>query len=441
MSNAPAANRAADRDHRSPKLRVLRGFSTWNGPFICSTVVSLTSSSASRCLSLLSTLVLSTRTCKGFAGVCAPVLFHSIRLKEADESRHQRLIATATGCDGPGPGPGPGGLVRELSLILENQPSDEDTRSLCQTLLQMPDIRSLTVVHERDDVSNHAALQQAIRGFASLRVITLREARFDLGFRGALGWNVDVSTTFFHNFLRTVLTIHANLEGIHMCTLLPLHPLLYVKIREGTPNLRAITFTAGIDSGLGGLFAKPTPWVSGQSGCLENLTIYKCHGVHAGSLVRNILGGTYGTRLKEVKVIASGEDTPDTRPFPDPVVMSVERWTWDHLSPREASAISRIPVRDLSLTAIFNDAFLQLPTLLADGLSNPDGSKVVAFRGLERLRLSPKLALSEALLDPLSAIGRAYKELEEACVRRGIRLSLDAIVWRPCYNHRCWHVG
>ena len=41
----------------------------------------------------------------------------------------------------------------------------------------------------------------------------------------------------------------------------------------------------------------------------------------------------------------------------------------------------------------------------------------------------------------MSAIRIAYEELEGICVRRGIQLSFDVTVWRPCHNHCRAHTG
>jgi hypothetical protein len=399
----------------------------YNRPFICSKIVSCMLLSAPWGFAHHG----STRTYRCFISICTPLLFHSICLQEFSPERHKRLVATGTR---------PGELVHDLTLITANGLSDKDTQSIYQTLLHMPNVRSLTVVHERDDITNHGPLQRAIDKFPNLRVITLREAGYDPGFRGSLHLHVRVSETFFNKFLHTALSVHADhLEGIHLYTLLPLYPPNYVKIRDGTPHLCSVTFTASISVGMEDLFAEPTPWASGRSGGLENLILHKCEDTHAGGFVRNVLRGAYGTRLKDVRVITSG-GTPDALPFPDLAAASIERLTWDHLADWEASALAHIPVKDLSLTAILHDAFLRLPSLLEEGLRDSDGSKV-AFRGLERLRLSPKLAPLEAWLDPLTAIGIAYRKLEQVCGRRGIQLSLDATVWRPCHNRRCRHIG
>jgi len=80
------------------------------------------------------------------------------------------------------------------------------------------------------------------------------------------------------------------------------------------------------------MFADPTPWASGKTESLEALRIFKCPGVEAGKFVRNVLRGTYGTRLKEVKFISNGIGIPDIPPASGPVLASVERLHADNVA-------------------------------------------------------------------------------------------------------------
>ena len=87
--------------------------------------------------------------------------------------------------------------------------------------------------------------------------------------------------------------------------------------------------------------------------------------------------------------------------------------------------MSFIPVRDLSLTQICLQAFVELPVLLEKRSSGPNGT-YLAFPGLDHLRLSPKLASEEELAQLDDKIRYAFQELKEVCSRRQVQLSLDA---------------
>jgi hypothetical protein len=49
-------------------------------------------------------------------------------------------------------------------------------------LPHMPNVRCLTVVHERDDCAPHTAFQQAVDKFLQLEEVTLREKNYDVSF-------------------------------------------------------------------------------------------------------------------------------------------------------------------------------------------------------------------------------------------------------------------
>jgi hypothetical protein len=102
--------------------------------------------------------------------------------------------------------------------------------------------------------------------------------------------------------------------------------------------------------------------------------------------------------------------------------------------------MSRIPVRDLSLTQPELPAFEELSHLLGNGLSDSDITQL-GFRGLERLRLSPILAQQEAWDRLDERAGVAYEELQKVCLRRGIQLTCDALKQKACFSTLCRHVG
>jgi len=148
-----------------------------------------------------------------------------------------------------------------------------------------------------------------------------------------------------------------------------------------------------------------------------------------GHFARDVLAGVYGTSLKEVSMIACGlpddEDTPYIPPVGTPAQASINRLRIDHFVLWELSAMSFIPVRDLSLTQICPQSFVELPILLEKRSPDP-GGVYLAFPGLEQLRLSPKLALQEEIVRLDDTILNAFQDLKGVCSRRGVALSLDA---------------
>lgn len=139
----------------------------------------------------------------------------------------------------------------------------------------------------------------------------MKEKNYDPGFTRVPKPTVDLTTTFFHHFLRAVLNVHAaRIRSLHLYTLLPLHPDIYLQIRDGMPNLQFITFTGNIDATLQSQFEEPTPWASGKTGALEGLTLFHCE-LHSMYFARNVLCGVYGTRLKHMRIIACGTDNHD----------------------------------------------------------------------------------------------------------------------------------
>ena len=373
------------------------------------------------------------RTCIRLAQLCAPVLFRSVCLKEVDPKRHDSLAQIA---------PKLGGFIRNLTIVVE-EGLDDGYRSLIYEIRSsLPNIRSLTIDHEREDVAKHAPLQQTVAQFAHLEEVILKERSheipFDLPYQ-----NVEVAATFFSHFLRSVLTVHGNhIKALHLYTLLPLDQYLYRNIRDSTPRLRMATFAVNIDVILRDDVGDPTPWACSSTGSLDALTLYYCRGVHAGAFARNILRGVYGTHLGNFKLIGCGHTETDIPFIPpsNPVCASIDRLHFDHFSAWELSAMSRIPVRDLSVTQPELPAFVELSNLLAKGLSDADISEL-GFKGLERLRLSPKLARQDAWKTQDDRAKVAYEELKKVCLRRGIQLSCDAMDQKPCRSIWCGHVG
>ena len=287
----------------------------------------------------------------------------------------------------------------------------------------------MTVTHYREDVADHSFLHHLVRSFSHLEEVTFYED----GYRPR--WclprpHAELARTFFHRFLHTILKVHGNhLTGLHIYTLLLLDKEIYLKIRDNTPNLRSITFTANIDSSLHGLFTDSTPWASGLMASLDQIRLQSCRGAHMGHFARDVLAGVYGTSLKEVSMIACGlpddEDTPYIPPVGTPAQASINRLRIDHFVLWELSAMSFIPVRDLSLTQICPQSFVELPILLEKRSPDP-GGVYLAFPGLEQLRLSPKLALQEEIVRLDDTILNAFQDLKGVCSRRGVALSLDA---------------
>jgi hypothetical protein len=304
----------------------------------------------------------------------------------------------------------------------------------------MPYTRSLTVVHDREDVASHTPLHQALDKFQHLEAVTLQERDYSPAFPYLPDPDVDVSQTFFHHFLANILKVHGHrLQSLHIYTLLPLDQVLYVKIRDATPDLRSVTFSGNINVALREVFGDPTPWVSGQTGSLKSLILDTCEGVHAGYFAQNVLRGVYGTRLMEAGIIACGasDDEKFVPSPPIPALGSIDRFYIDHMFSWEMEALSRIPTRELSFTRLIPENFTQLPTLLSSAASSSDHTRV-GFYGLERLRLSRGIASPKAWGNYPDECKAAYEELKDKHLpQRGIHLSLDAREWPdPCTSHQ-----
>ena len=241
---------------------------------------------------------LPSRTCKRLTEISAPAFFRSVCLKEVDTNRHRRLAENAQHL---------GGLVRRLKLILEDGIVDNNNLPIWELLSSMPNVKSLTIIYEREDVAKHTPLQQAVEKFVHLKEVTIQDSGYNPNDIFAPTPRVAITETFFHIFLSRVLEVHSrHLRALHLCTRLPLHPLLYRNLRDKTANLRSITFTSNIGTDMEDVFAKPIPWASGRLGHLESLTFQRCSGVHPNQLAQNILQGVYGGCLKEVRSAYNG---------------------------------------------------------------------------------------------------------------------------------------
>jgi hypothetical protein len=323
--------------------------------------------------------------------------------------------------------------VRKLTLILKSSPGAEG-RLPYQVIHDMPNIRSLVVIHAREDTAEHIGLLNAIGKLPHLEDVTLRELDFNPHFNRLPLSSVDVSQTFFHHLLQTILKVHAEqLHSLHLYTLLPLHPDTYTKIRDQASNLRSVTFTSNIHVTLQDLFVLPVPWASGRTGSLSQLTLHNCQGVHIGRFMQNLIGGVYGTHLTDVEMIACGADNdlPYVPPASTPVCVSVDRLKVHHIFAWEISAIPLIPIQDLSLTRMDPAAFAKLPIFLRSGLPESDGTQV-GFLGLKHIRLRPRVSSVEAFPEGIKI---AYEELIEICQRRGIQCSWDAEDRVECRCH------
>lgn len=342
-------------------------------------------------------------------------------MDEGDTKRHRRLVENARHL---------GGFVRHLRLIIEDGLADNDGLPIYELLSSMPNVQYLTIVHHRQDVAKHTPLQHAVEKFLRLEGIIIKERSYNPNNIRTSTRRVAIAETFFHTFLCRVLKVHSmRLRALHLYTLLPLDPQLYIDLRDKTPNLRSVTFTTNIGTDLEDVFAEPNSWASGQLGHLENLTFLTCSGTHADKLVQNILRGAYGSRLKEVRFICSGRYLVH---IPEPpssqVFESLERLHFDHVNLQELSTIALLPIQELSLTRINHDAFCKLPTLL-EGAPSTSGGVRLGFRGLRRLRLNSKLAYEMSQIRFPAKCRAAYKELRERSLpQRGIQLSLDAVV-------------
>lgn len=244
--------------------------------------------------------------------------------------------------------------------------ADNEEQPIYDILWHMPNIRSLTIVHEREDTAYHTPLQRALDKLQHLEAVTLREKNYDPAFPYLDEPQVALSQTFFHRFLENILIVHGRrLQALHIYTLLPLDQALYVKIRDETPKLQSVTFSGNITVALREKFGEPTPWASGQTGSLKSIIIDTCEGGHAGYFAHNVLRGVYGTQLMEAGVIACGAS--DDEWFVPSITIqslgSVDRFFIDHMFSWEMEALSRIPTRELSFTRLIPDNFIQLPNL------------------------------------------------------------------------------
>lgn len=86
-------------------------------------------------------------------------------------------------------------LVRELGLDVNHNFYDSKKQPIYHILLHMSYIESLTVIHEREDVGNHAPLQQALAKFQHLEAVTLQERNYGPAFPYLPDPDVDVSQT------------------------------------------------------------------------------------------------------------------------------------------------------------------------------------------------------------------------------------------------------
>ena len=363
--------------------------------------------------------------------ICAPLLFRSVSLEEVGSERYaENMLKFGT-------------FVHNLTLIVKNGVSNDKALPISGLLSHVPHTRALTVIHDREDRASHTSLQCAVDKFQELECITVQEKNHDPGFTHLPHPNVDVSTTFFHNFLRAVLNVHAaRIRSLHLHTLLPLHPDIYLQIRDGTPNLQFITFTGNIDITLQNRFEEPTPWASGKTGALKGITLSRCE-LHSMYFARNALCGVYGTRLKYMRIIACGTDDLDeayTLSGFTPVPISIDDLHLHHPLAWELSVMAFIPVHDMSITRPHPEAFAELPSLLEERLPKTDGS-MIGFSGLKRLRLSAKLALDETWGKFDVSARLAYEELRTRCELRGIELTLDAVEPPSSHDRVCTYIG
>jgi hypothetical protein len=359
-------------------------------------------------------------TCKTLACLCAPVLFRFISLEEVDSERQRRLAENVQAL---------GELVHELRFTLASDSSDGEAFPVYQMLAQLPNVRVITVVHEREDTASHTALLTAINQFLQFESITLQEKFYNPSFNCLPSRRVEVPQTFFYQFLHNVVTLQGHrLKALHLFTLLPLNEDLYIKIRDLTPNLQRITLTANIDVELQGKFSEPTPWASGKTGSLQSLTLHNCAGVHAGNFTRSFLCGAYGNHLKSVYLVACGythTDIPLVPTASTPAQATVDCLHLDHMYGWELDALCLIPVQELSLTRLLPDDIPQLPTLLATG-----------FAGMRKMRLISRMVSPKAWENVSKEAGGVYKEVQERCLHRGVQLSFDATTWpNACSVH------
>ena len=371
------------------------------------------------------------RTCKRLAAICAPLLFRSISLEEVGSERHTENTLKF------------GNFVHDLTLIMENGVSNGKVLPIYGLLSHFPNIRHLVVIHDREDLASHTALQRAFYGFPELECVTVQEKKYNPGFTHLPHPNVDVSTTFFHHFLRAVLNVYATrIRSLHLHTLLPLHPDVYLQIRDGLPNLQSLSLAGNIDTKLRGRFEEPAPWASGKTRALKDFTLSCCE-LHSVYFTRNILSGVYGTHLRTVRIISCGVDhIEESRILPafTQIPVSIDDLRLHHPLAWELSVMAYIPVLEMSITRPHPQAFLELPNLLEERLPDTDGLST-GFSGLKRLRLSARLA-SDGTWEKFDRSARlAFEKLKERCELRGIELSLDAVEPASLHDLVCTYIG
>jgi hypothetical protein len=335
-----------------------------------------------------------------------------------------------------------GNFVHNLTLIMENGISNDKVLPIYGLLSHLPNTRALTIIHDREDLASHTALQCTVDKFPVLECVTVQEKDYNPGFTHLPHPNVDVSATFFHHFLRAVLNVHANhIRSLHLHTLLPLHPAIYLQIRDDMPNLQSITLAGNIDMELRGQFKEPTPWASGKTGALKSVVLSRCE-LHSMYFTRNILSGVYGTHLKSVSIISCGTDSEESSALSafTLIPVSIDDLHLHHPLAWELAAMAFIPVRDMSITRPHPHAFVDLPSLLEERLPSTDGS-FIGFNGLKRLRLSAKLALDSTWEKFDRSAKLAYEELRKRCELRGIELSLDAVEPASLHDVVCTYIG
>ena len=361
---------------------------------------------------------ISSSTCKTLAILCAPFLFRSILLREANSERQYRLAENAREV---------GVFVHAFTFNLARGSTDGEIFRVYYMLAQMPNVRTIDVIHEREGISSHTAFLTIIDSFSHLESVTLLEQNYHPAYNYLPYRNVEVSETFFHRFLHKAVDVHGHrLKHLNLRVLLPLNEDLYIKIRDFTPNLQSIGLSGNIGVELRDMFSEPVLWASGRTGSLESINLYSCAGVHARNFTQNVLLGAYGSHLKLIRLVACGysqTDIPSVPAASTPAQARVNHLHLDHMSGWELEALSRIPVQDLSLTRLLPDDILQLPALLVSG-----------FAGMRSMSMNPQMGVPEAWEKISKASGDAYKEIQERCAQRKVKMSFDAFVWPNACN-------
>ena len=140
-------------------------------------------------------------TCKTLAIFCAPILFRSISLDEVDSKSQCRLAENVQGL---------GELVHELTFCLTSDSTDGEEFEVYQMLAHMPNVRAMTVVHEREDMARHAALLTTIDQFSHIERVTMLERDYHPYFNHLPARDVEVSQTFFHQFLHNIVGLYGH---------------------------------------------------------------------------------------------------------------------------------------------------------------------------------------------------------------------------------------